>query len=151
MYARGDENNRDVHGRIPGFVVAHLDARYRIGRDLELFARVNNVFDRRYSNFGVLGENFFTGPDRTFGPASGAGPAVEQFRAPGTPRGGVGRPALPMDLTRGATGPRCDRRSSTPLCRRFGAETPKQQTPIDRTRADVHASVPGSNHQEYPQ
>ena len=86
-YARGDENNRDVHGRIPGFVLVHLDARYTIGRDIEVFARINNLFDRRYANFGVVGQNFFTGPNRTFGPSSGNDPVTEQFRAPGTPRG----------------------------------------------------------------
>jgi len=48
---------------------------------------VNNVFDRRYSNFGVVGENFFTGPGRTFGPAVGVEPVAEQFRGPGAPFG----------------------------------------------------------------
>jgi hypothetical protein len=48
-----------------------------------VFARINNVFDRRYFNFGVVGENFFTGPDHTFGPIVGLGPAAEQFRGPG--------------------------------------------------------------------
>ncbi len=87
IYARGDENNRDVHGKISGFTVVNVDARYQLGRDLELFARVNNLFDRRYANFGVIGENFFTGPNRTFGPAAGVDPATEQFRSPGVPRG----------------------------------------------------------------
>ena len=87
VYARGDENNQDVHGKIPGFTVVNVDTRYRIGKDIELFARIDNLFDRRYANFGVIGENFFTGPGRTFGPASGADPAIEQFRAPGAPRG----------------------------------------------------------------
>jgi hypothetical protein len=45
------------------------------------------VFDRRYYNFGILGENFFTGPNRTFGPAAGDDPRTEQFRGPGAPRG----------------------------------------------------------------
>ncbi|MGI9026771.1 MAG: TonB-dependent receptor domain-containing protein, partial [Burkholderiaceae bacterium] len=87
IYARGDENNRDVHGKISGFTVVNLDARYQLGRELELFARVNNLFDRRYANFGVIGANFFTGPNRTFGPAAGVDPATEQFRSPGVPRG----------------------------------------------------------------
>ena len=87
IYARGDENNRDVRGRIPGFTVVNLDARYRVFKGLEFFARVNNLFDRRYANFGVLGENFFTGPNRTFGPAAGVEPVAEQFRSPGVPRG----------------------------------------------------------------
>ena len=87
VFARGDENNRDSNGRIPGYAFVNLDGRYRFGAGLELFARVNNLFDRRYANFGVIGENFFTGPDRSFGPLSGVDPVREQFRGLGAPRG----------------------------------------------------------------
>ena len=86
-YARGDENNQDVNGRLPGYAVVNLDGRYLATKRFEIFARVNNVFDRRYANFGVVGENFFTGPERTFGPAVGVAPAPEQFRGPGAPFG----------------------------------------------------------------
>ena len=84
IYARGDENNRDIHGTIPGYAVLNLDGRWRLARDIELFARIDNVTDRRYANFGVLGENFFPGPERTFAASRSV---VEQFRGPGIPRG----------------------------------------------------------------
>jgi outer membrane receptor protein involved in Fe transport len=87
VYARGDENNQDVNGQIPGYTVVNLDARFLATKRLEVFARLNNVFDRRYANFGVVGENFFTGPGRTYGPAAGIEPAAEQFRGPGAPFG----------------------------------------------------------------
>jgi len=87
VYARGDENNRDANGKVPGYSVVNFDTQYRIGNGLHVFARVNNLFDRRYANFGVVGENFFTGPNRTFGPAAGVDPQAEQFRAPAAPRG----------------------------------------------------------------
>ena len=87
QYARGDENNRDRHGRVPGYAVVDFDARYRAGKDLELFARIANLFDRRYQTIGVLGSNVFTGPDRSFGPASGNDAVAEQFRGIGAPRG----------------------------------------------------------------
>jgi iron complex outermembrane receptor protein len=87
VFARGDENNQDRNGKIPGYAQLNLDTRYRVNGALEIFARVNNVFDRRYANFGVVGENFFIGPGRTFGPAAGLDPQPEQFRAPGAPRG----------------------------------------------------------------
>jgi outer membrane receptor protein involved in Fe transport len=87
QYARGDENNADRAGRVPGFLVVSLDAEYRVASRVTVFAQVDNLFDRRYANFGLLGENVFTGPDRTFGPAAGVAPASEQFRAPGSPRG----------------------------------------------------------------
>jgi iron complex outermembrane recepter protein len=87
VYARGDENNRDRNGRLPGYGLLNLDTRYEVTDHLELFGRVNNVFDNRYYNFGIVGENFFTGPNRTFGPAAGEDPRTEQFRGPGAPRG----------------------------------------------------------------
>lgn len=87
MYARGDENNRDVSGQIPGYTVVNVDGRFLATPRLELFVRVNNVLDRRYASFGVVGENFFTGPGRTFGPAVGVDPSAEQFRGPGAPIG----------------------------------------------------------------
>jgi outer membrane receptor protein involved in Fe transport len=86
-FARGDENNQDINGQLPGYTLVNLDARYLLSRAFEVFARVNNLLDRRYYNFGVVGENFFTGPDRTFGPGAGVAPAAEQFRGPGAPRG----------------------------------------------------------------
>ncbi|HXZ59881.1 MAG TPA: TonB-dependent receptor [Steroidobacteraceae bacterium] len=87
VYARGDENNADRNGPLPGFVLVNLDARCRISGNLELFARVNNALDARYYDFGILGENFFTGPDHSFGPAAGAAPVATQFRGPGAPAG----------------------------------------------------------------
>jgi outer membrane receptor protein involved in Fe transport len=84
IFARGDENNQDVNGRIPGYTVVNLDGRYRVAKGLDLFARVVNLFNKQYSNFGILGENFFTGPDHTF---DGNNPVDEQFRSPGVPRG----------------------------------------------------------------
>lgn len=84
VFARGDENNQDVNGRVPGYAVVNLDGRYAVAKGVEVFARVVNLFDRRYSNFGVVGQNFFTGPGRTF---DGTNPINEQFRGPGVPRG----------------------------------------------------------------
>jgi iron complex outermembrane receptor protein len=87
VYARGDENNADRNGQVPGYVLMSLDARCRISGNLELFARLNNAFDARYYDFGILGENFFTGPDRSFGPVAGSAPVAAQFRGPGAPVG----------------------------------------------------------------
>ena len=83
VHARGDENNLDANGRVPGYAVLHLDSRYQATRNLSLFARVDNLQDRRYSNFGILGQNVFTGPASSF---DGANPRTEQFRGYGAPR-----------------------------------------------------------------
>lgn len=84
IYARGDENNADANGRVPGYTVVNLDTRFRIDKNLLLFARIDNVFNRRYANFAILGENVFTGPGQSF---DGANPRAEQFRGYGAPLG----------------------------------------------------------------
>ena len=66
IFARGDENNVDVRGKVPGYTVVNLDSRYKATKAIEVFARVNNLFDRQYANFGILGRNAFTGPNQSF-------------------------------------------------------------------------------------
>ena len=73
QFARGDENNQDVNGRVPGYAVVNLDTHYSINNNWKLFGKVNNVFDHDYATFGVLGNNIFNGQD-------------EQFRSPAAPR-----------------------------------------------------------------
>ena len=73
QYAHGDENNQDSHGKIPGYAVVNLDARYSINENWKVFAKVNNLFDKDYATFGQLGQNIYTGID-------------EQFRTPSAPR-----------------------------------------------------------------
>jgi iron complex outermembrane recepter protein len=87
QYAHGDENNQDSHGPVPGYTVINLDTQVQITPELQLFANIGNLFNRQYQNFGLLGANAFTGPDRTFGPAVGIDPVSEQFRGLGAPRG----------------------------------------------------------------
>jgi len=72
---------------VPGYIVTNLDTQFQITRDFLLFANISNLFNRQYQNFGLLGANAFTGPDRTFGPALGIDPVAEQFRGIGAPRG----------------------------------------------------------------
>jgi outer membrane receptor protein involved in Fe transport len=82
--ARGDENNKDANGAVPGYTVVNLDGRWNVTDQLQFFAKVTNLFDRNYETFGILGQNFFRGPGFTYDLAA-AGP--EQFRSPGAPRG----------------------------------------------------------------
>ncbi len=53
QFLRGDEAN--LTGKIPAFVVFNLHSEYRFSENVALFGRVNNLFDREYSNFGALG------------------------------------------------------------------------------------------------
>jgi iron complex outermembrane recepter protein len=84
VFARGDENNRDVNGAIPGYTVVNMHGRWRVAPGVEIFAFADNVTDRRYASAGILGRNFFTGPGRTFAPDDAI---AEQFRGVGAPFG----------------------------------------------------------------
>jgi outer membrane receptor protein involved in Fe transport len=81
---RGDENNRDVHGPVPGYAVVNFDGSYRFAKHWELFGRIDNVFNRKYSNFGILGNNVFANSTRSFDPAN---QIAEPFLGISAPRG----------------------------------------------------------------
>lgn len=76
QYLRGDETNELKE--IPGYTVFNLRGDYRINKHLSVFARVDNVFDKEYANFGLLGE-----PDEVFPSFSDP-----RFVGLGAPRGG---------------------------------------------------------------
>jgi outer membrane receptor protein involved in Fe transport len=78
QYAQGDQNNQDSHGKIPGYAVVNLDSHYQLSNQWTLFAKVNNLFDKDYSTYGVLGQNIY----------STASSPDEQFRTPSAPRAG---------------------------------------------------------------
>ncbi len=63
QYSHGNENN-DHQGegaKVRGFAVVNLDTRYNFGNTgWQVFAKVNNLFDKRYYTGGMLGETFFT-------------------------------------------------------------------------------------------
>jgi iron complex outermembrane recepter protein len=84
LYARGDENNADAGGPLGGYAVFNMDARYTVQAGWQLLARVQNLMNRRYETFGVLGTNFFRGPGNTFDATAAA---AEQFRSSAAPRG----------------------------------------------------------------
>jgi len=92
QYARGNENNQHQadgvtylgSGKIGGYGVLNLDTRYTLpNTGWQLFAKVNNVFDRDYYTGGLLGANGFDAA----GAFTGAG-TNETFLAPGAPRAG---------------------------------------------------------------
>lgn len=75
---RGDESNRLKP--VSGYAVVNLHANYPITKKLEIFARITNLFDSDYENFGLLGED----PTRVI-PALNDG--TPHFLGPGAPRG----------------------------------------------------------------
>lgn len=51
---RGDESNQ--LNEVSGYSVVNLRARYSVSEKLEVFAKVENLLDREYESFGLLGE-----------------------------------------------------------------------------------------------
>lgn len=54
QYLRGDESNQ--MSTVDGYQLLNLSASVAMGQRLQLFARVDNVLDTEYENFGLLGE-----------------------------------------------------------------------------------------------
>jgi outer membrane receptor protein involved in Fe transport len=77
-YLHGDENNQNVvggtngegafvigSGSIGGYAVVNLFSTLHVTHQLDVFARVNNLFDRKYATAGFLSTNVFN-PNGTF-------------------------------------------------------------------------------------
>ncbi len=75
QYAHGNESNADPGGKVPGYSVVNLDARYRIGKALTVSLDVDNLFDKSYATYGLSGvTSIYT-------------LTTQQFRTPAPPRG----------------------------------------------------------------
>ena len=84
QYLRGNENNADPKGKVASYTVVNLDTRYSLNNTgWQIFGKVNNLFDKDYASGGVLGQNYFTGANGTFGT-----PSNDYFVSPGAPRAG---------------------------------------------------------------
>jgi iron complex outermembrane receptor protein len=90
-YYRGDESN--LNPELPGYTVASLRTSYQVTKKVQVFANIQNLFDRRYSTYGILGDP--TGVGAPGVPADGVfgDPDVDpRFQSPAMPRayfGGV--------------------------------------------------------------
>jgi outer membrane receptor protein involved in Fe transport len=72
VFIRGNENNAheagsgnsgqivQSSGKVAGYTVVNLDTRYKLSNSgWQLFAKANNVFNKKYATGGMLGENWF--------------------------------------------------------------------------------------------
>ena len=87
VFSRGNENNQhDGKGaKVGGYAVVNLDTRYNFGASgWQAFAKASNIFDREYSNGGLLGEHRF---DAASGQFTG-NEVIQPFYALGAPRAG---------------------------------------------------------------
>jgi len=102
QHVRGNENNQHQAGTstdllgdtrtflgpgtAPGYFVVNLSTRFRPHLRWEIFARINNLFNRKYYSAGALAENpFANGAFQT----NSDDWTRETFYAPGTPVWGV--------------------------------------------------------------
>ncbi|MBK7646389.1 MAG: TonB-dependent receptor [Betaproteobacteria bacterium] len=99
QYVRGNENNQhqsgtatdalgstrtfDGPGKVPGYAILNVNAEAKLGGGWQLFAKVNNVFDKHYATAGALAENPFVGGSLQSNPDDWR---RETFVAPGAPR-----------------------------------------------------------------
>ena len=91
QFARGNDNNAHQadgvnflgSGEIAGYALLNLNLSYRLEKGFQLFAKISNVFDRRYATAGALRQNFFPGGTLT----APGGQTNETFYAPAAPRG----------------------------------------------------------------
>jgi outer membrane receptor protein involved in Fe transport len=77
QYLRGDEANED--DKLGSYTVVNLHSRYKLNKNIEFFAKVDNLFDREYETFGLYGE-----PDE----APGLDLENPRFVGAGAPRAG---------------------------------------------------------------
>ncbi len=77
QYLRGDEANRLP--QVPGYVLVNARAAYRFWSHADVFILANNVFDSKFSSFGVLGN-----ATDVLGPSFDS----PRFVGPGAPRAG---------------------------------------------------------------
>jgi iron complex outermembrane receptor protein len=90
-FYRGDESNQNP--QLPGYHVVNVHTSYRPDQHLEIFAKVQNLFDERYSTFGLYSNPTGVGAPGVPRNADSNGPGVDnRFQSPGMPRsffGGV--------------------------------------------------------------
>ena len=61
QYLRSDEAN--LLPQIPGYAVFNLRAVYAFNERVSVFGRIDNLFDRKYYTFGILGDASRVFPD----------------------------------------------------------------------------------------
>jgi iron complex outermembrane receptor protein len=90
-FYRGDESNQNP--QLPGYHVVSLRTSYRVSKQVELFANVQNLFDERYSTFGLFSDPTGVGAPGVPPNAGSNDPGVDnRFQSPAMPRsyfGGV--------------------------------------------------------------
>ena len=84
QYLRGDEANRNP--TLPGYAVLNLHGSFRITKNFEVFATIQNALDARYATFGQFGDPTGIGaPGIPAGAVTNAPGVDTRFLAPAAP------------------------------------------------------------------
>jgi outer membrane receptor protein involved in Fe transport len=70
----------------PGYATVNLRAAYQVNKHFEIYARVANVFDRRYETYGQIANDMFPNGNLLQPHVAPADSASALFVAPGAPR-----------------------------------------------------------------
>ena len=109
-YLHGNENNANQAGGtngegeyvvgsgwIPGYAVVNLQSSYHVSKRLELFARLGNLFDKRYATAGFLTSSSFNPNGSLI--ANPNDLPNENAVSPGAPRADLGRYSPTLRVT----------------------------------------------------
>jgi iron complex outermembrane recepter protein len=84
-FYRGDESSQNP--QLPGYHVVRLRTSYRAGGHFEIFANVQNLFNERYSTYGLYSDPTGVGAPGIPPNAAANDPSVDnRFQSPGMPR-----------------------------------------------------------------
>ncbi len=94
-YMRGNENNSHTpdagvpdayqgSGKIGGYTLVNLDTKYNLGKGWSVFGKATNIFDKDYSNGGMLGQSYLNASNGSF--TGNESPSA--YYMPGAPRAG---------------------------------------------------------------
>ncbi len=86
LVTQGNEDGLIAEGvaanaSVRGFTLLNLHANYEMEKGLDTFARINNVFDRRFESYGMMAQSVFNASGVDQGATS-----INRFVAPGAPR-----------------------------------------------------------------
>lgn len=91
QFYHGDESNQNPP--LPGYTVVSLRSSYRVGKQFEIFANIQNLFDERYATYGLFSDPTGVNAPGIPSDAQSNGPGVDnRFQNPAAPRsifGGV--------------------------------------------------------------
>jgi iron complex outermembrane recepter protein len=84
-FYKGDESNQNP--QLPGYHTLNLRSTYKVTKHLDIFANVQNVFDEKYSTFGLFSDPTGINAPGVPAGAESNGPGVDnRFQSPAMPR-----------------------------------------------------------------